>query len=395
MLSSDRGDGQNGKGSLSTAKTLTVPGMRFLCCSIPILVLSLATLSQAEDTPPEVLQAIADLDSDAFLTREKASETLLAAGAAAIKPLEAATGNSELEAAARAMAVLEQLAVEGNGVAVREAAVAAVTRLAATGKAGIASRATTLLEAIAEIRRSEAVDRLTRLGAKFNTKQMLIGPAFLPAAYAVEIGPEWRGEEDDLKLLALLDELRMVTFSGDKVTDAWLTEVAAVPSVQSLKIKKAKVTSAGIEQLKRLKELYVLELYYFGIDDAVLRPLADMRQLSVVRLYGTKVSKEGGAKLAFDLATTKIDIRRGGFLGIGVEPHPLGCMIMRVEEKSVAAKAGLSEGMVLTSISGERPTSFEDLTRMIGRFEPGQEITLQIYSSGDRETLKLKLGEWE
>jgi S1-C subfamily serine protease len=120
-----------------------------------------------------------------------------------------------------------------------------------------------------------------------------------------------------------------------------------------------------------------------------------MRQLSGIKLYGTKVSKEGGAKLAAALPTTKVDVRRGGFLGIGIEPHPLGCVIIRVESKSVAARAGLEPGDVILSISGERPASFEELTKVIARFEPGEDVALQLYRDGERETLKVKLGEWE
>jgi hypothetical protein len=359
------------------------------------LLALLASSLLADDVPPDVKQAIADLSSDVFLTREKASDKLLAAGAAAIAPLEAAAAQGELETTARALAVLEQLTVGAKERAAQDAALAAIQRLASAKAPGVASRAAALVDAIAELRRTQAIARLADLGAKFESQSLLIGPGFLPANQTLEIGPEWRGEDDDLKLMAAITDLQAVSLSGDRVTDAWLEHLSALPALRSLKLKKTKVTAAGIERLKELKELYVLDFLYFPVDDEAIRPLAGMRQLSVIRLYGTKVSKEAAAKLAADLPTTKIDLRRGGFLGIGIEPHPLGCIISRVEGKSVAARAGLEPGDVILSIGGEKPSSFEELTKVIGRFEPGEEVPLQLYRDGERETVKIKLGEWD
>lgn len=362
---------------------------------IAFALLALLSPARAQDVPAEVRQAIDDLSSDVFLTRERASEKLLAAGAAAIAPLEAAATKGELETTSRALTVLEQLVVDAKDPAVQDAALAAITRLAAAKTPGVGPRATALVEGIAELRRKQAIARLVDLGAKLESQSLLLGPGVLSAAQTIEIGSDWRGEVDDLKSLALIGDLKIVSFSGDKVDDAWIEHVVAVQGLQWLKLKKTKVTATGIERLKQLKELYGLDLLYSAIDDNAIRPLADMRQLSLVRLYGTKVSKEAAAKLIADLPTAKIDLRRGGFLGIGIEPHPLGCIISRVEGKSMAAKAGLEPGDVILSIAGEKPGSFEELTKVIGRFEPGQEIELQLYRDGEREKVKITLGEWE
>jgi hypothetical protein len=360
--------------------------------------LLLAVLSSplaADDVSPEIAQAIADLSSDVFLTREKASERLLAAGAAAIEPLEAAAARGELETTARALAILEQLVVDAKLPADQDAALAAVKRLAAAKAPGVAARATALVEAVAELRRTQAIARLTDLGARFES-QTLAGAALLPTtAQYLEIGPDWTGDDGDLKALAMIYDLQAISFSGEQVTDVWLAHLTDVPSLRTLKLKRTKVTAVGIRGLKELKELTALDLFYFPVDDEAIRPLADMRQLSRVRLYGTEVSKAAAAKLTADLPTTTVDVRRGGFLGIGIEPHPLGCIIARVEIKSMAARAGLEPGDIILSIAGERPGTFEELTKVIGRFEPGEEIALQLYRDGERETLKIKLGEWE
>jgi len=362
---------------------------------VAIALLALLSPARADDVPAEVRQAIDDLSSDVFLTREKASEKLLAAGAAAIAPLEAAAAKGELETTSRALTVLEQLVVDAKDSSVQDAALAAIKRLAAAKTAGVGPRATALVEGIAELRRTQAIAHLVDLGAKTQSQSFLLGPGVLSDGQTIEIGPDWRGEVDDLKSLAMIGDLKIVSLNGEKVDDAWIEHVVAVPGVQWVKLKKTKVTATGIERLKQLKELYGLDLLYCSIDDEAIRPLADMRQLSSVKLFGTKVSKEAAAKLTTDLPTAKIDVRRGGFLGIGIEPHPLGCIVSRVEGKSMAAKAGLEPGDVILSIGGEKPGSFEELTKVIGRFEPGQEIELQLYRDGEREKLKIALGEWE
>lgn len=374
--------------------------MLLRCCQLSLIAaaLLLAALSSpglAQDVAADLQAAIDNLASDSFLTREKASDKLLAAGRSAIAPLEAAAAQGELEKTARSLAVLEQLAVDAQDSTVRDEAVAAITRLSTSQLPTVATRAAALATAIVEVRRSQAIDRLEKLGAKFTNQTVVIGAGFLPAAHSLEIGPDWRGTDHDLQALGLIADLRVVSFSGEQVNDVWLKHLTPIKSMQWLKLKKTKVTAAGIEHLKQFKELYAVDFMYFSVDDAAVRPLAEMPQLSLVRLFGTQVSDEGAAKLATDLPTTKIDIRRGGFLGIGIEPHPLGCQISRVEPTSSAARAGLEPGDVILSIAGERPGSFEELTKVIGRFAPAKEIEIELYRRGNREKLKIKLGEWE
>jgi hypothetical protein len=340
---------------------------------------------------PEKLQrSIEELGSDMFLVRERASERLLAAGAAAIPLLESAAGGNELEVATRSLDVLESLAVDSKDPAISGLACAAVMRLAAKE----VGRAPQLLANIREVQKARATARLKELGAKFAEERTLLAPGVI-TEYTLQIGADWRGKDEDLKLLAQLDDLRAVALEGEQVTDLWLQHVAAASTVQSVKLKRVKVTAAGVEQLKALKELYAIDFLYFPIDDAALLPLVDMRQMTLVRLFDTKVSKEAATKLAAELPNARIDVRRGGFLGIGVDRHPLGCIITRVEPRSNAFRAGLEVGDVILAIGGDRPAGFEDLTAIIARHPPGDVVPVQLYRGDGRETLKITLGEWE
>ena len=366
-------------------------------CSADLLLLAcfaglgLPSITTAAEPPVEVKQAIAELASDTFLVREKASDRLFAAGELAIPGLEAAGGQGELETTIRALQVLESLAVAAKTDATRDAALAAVQRLAETR----VGRAEVVLAAITQARRAQAIAHLESLGAIIHDQPIFVGAGFLPAEFSIEIGPGWRGQNEDLKQLTKINDLRVLSLQGEQVDDAWLTHVAAVSTLQSIKLKKVKVTAAGLEQLRALKELFALDLLYFPLDDAAAGPLTQMPQLSSIRLFDTQVTKAAAAKLAADLPNTKIDVRRGGFLGIGVERHPLGCFVTRVEPKSVAALAGVSPGDIILSIAGERPVDFQNLTAIIAKYRPGEEVTLELYRDDEREMLKLKLGEWE
>jgi S1-C subfamily serine protease len=144
-----------------------------------------------------------------------------------------------------------------------------------------------------------------------------------------------------------------------------------------------------------LKELFIVEIYYTPLDDDAVGHFRGMRQLSTLRIFGGEISQESGERLAADLPTTKVDLRRGGFLGIGVQGHPLGCIIINVQPRSAADEAGIEIGDVILSIGGKNVRSFEELTAEIAKYKPGEEIAMELFRGGDREPLKIKLGEWE
>lgn len=360
-----------------------------------LLLAVLASAAAAAEPKGELERAVEQLASDTFLEREKASQLLLDAGGKAIGVLEASLEQAELETMTRVLHLLEVMALESEDSATREAAVACLTRLAGSRRAAISERSSTVLSAVRREQRAAALAQLERLGAKLNERQMLVGPGFVAAGYTLEIGVAWRGTLDDLKLLSRIDDVPVLILVGEKVDNAWLEHVAALASLQSLTLKKTSVTAAGIERLKELKELQVLDVLYSPLEDDALASIKEMPQLSLVRLFGTKVTKEAAAKLAADKPGTKIDLRRGGFCGIGVQAHPLGCIVSNVQARSAAERAGLELGDLLLSFDGKNPKNFEELTEVIAQHKPGDEVAVERYRNGERETLKITLGEWE
>ncbi len=70
-------------------------------------------------------------------------------------------------------------------------------------------------------------------------------------------------------------------------------------------------------------------------------------------------------------------------------------MIRHLQPDSAAERIGLEFGDVILTFAGEKPRNFMELTEIISGYEPGAEVVLEIYRNGEREKLKVNLGEWE
>jgi S1-C subfamily serine protease len=70
-------------------------------------------------------------------------------------------------------------------------------------------------------------------------------------------------------------------------------------------------------------------------------------------------------------------------------------VISSVTPESPAEDAGLEPGDVVTSIDGEEVSNFDNLSATVLKHEPGDEITLTVYRSGEAEPLEIavELGE--
>ena len=173
------------------------------------------------------------LESPAFAVRETASERLANAQAPAVPVLLAVAKEGNLEAAVRAVGILEAIyvsaEVKGDGAAV-DGAEFALDELTRTGRPSVADRADIVLEshydirerrAIAEIERFHGVPKFGRPGETSNAWNQRLNPA----AAAVDrsgdaskekgeltfliIGPKWTGGDEGLKQVARLKRLQL------------------------------------------------------------------------------------------------------------------------------------------------------------------------------------------
>lgn len=81
------------------------------------------------------------------------------------------------------------------------------------------------------------------------------------------------------------------------------------------------------------------------------------------------------------------------FLGVVTEKDEKGAKITEVSPASAAAKAGLKEGDIITSVGGKPVTGPETLVELIRARKPDEEVEIGYLRDKKKKTLKLKLGK--
>lgn len=307
----------------------------------------------AEDTEatPDAAQIegwIEQLAAPQFAQREAATRSLVAAGRPAIEPVVAAIRRGDLEVSSRAVEILrELLAAEDTDVA--KAAEAALEAIAEGADGSVASLAEATLDFHTLGLAEAARERLAMLGAT-------ITEGFLPSGQRglqVLLNASWTGTTEDLRLLARLRGVAQVGVHGVRLDEAGLAVLGRL---------------RGVEQLQ---------------------------------LYGTGASDAAVAALQQKLPGTKVDVRKGGKLGVAGMPAMGPCTITHVQDGSAAARAGLQIGDVVQRIDGTPVANFDALTELVGRRGPGDKIEMEVDRGGqpgiEPQQLKLtvELGGWD
>ncbi|MFO0868378.1 MAG: PDZ domain-containing protein [Pirellulales bacterium] len=336
-----------------------------------------ATAPRTAPTPAELDAWVAELNSDVFVNRESATQRLIGAGRAGIERVEAAVTKGPLEVVIRGVHVLREVALSEEGEA-QEAAQAALERIASAQLTAAARRAEVTMASLSETRQARAVDELQRLGARVGISHMQLGFQIVEQASVLEIGTEWQGKTTDLSRLRWLSGIQEVRFTGPQVTNDWLSYLRNMPQVTRLTLSRTEVTSAGLSVLRDLGKLQIVWIKYSPVDDAVVPHLLALKHIAQLKLYGTKVSREAARRLSDELVNAKVDHRRGGFLGVNCQAHPLGCEVVLVQPGTAAAGAGLEAGDVIIKYGPHRVETFETLTTFIAENQPGDKVDLLV-----------------
>jgi hypothetical protein len=352
-----------------------------------------ATAADSQLDHQDILNMVRDLDSDRFLSRELATERLITAGAGSIEAIVQALATNNLEVTTRGVYILQELAMQADLVT-SEAARLALEKVAAPRVTSAARRAGEALARLDIVRHERALEDLKRLGAVVGERQSSLGFQIVEQL-SIEIGEQWRGKPLDLMRLRWLHTVDDLIISHPEFDDEALAQVARMPDLPSLTIRRAKITDRGIDSLRQLKNLRTLSVLYCPIGDAAVESLGAMGGLAALRLYGTGVTPEGKDQLVQSLRGTRVDVRRGAFLGIGCDPTQPGCVIYTVRPNTAAEKAGLQIGDLIEKYEGQPVQNFEELTAAIARNGPGEVVSLEVVRGDETLTKQLKLGDWE
>ncbi len=110
---------------------------------------------------------------------------------------------------------------------------------------------------------------------------------------------------DGLAPLATLPQLRLLSISGDRITDGALRHVQAISTLEVL-VLNGNFTDEAIEAISPLQQLQQLDLTQSHITDAGLTHVAKLVNLQTLILNSTSVSNQGLASIAQLKRLTKL-----------------------------------------------------------------------------------------
>jgi hypothetical protein len=326
-----------------------------VCLAATFAVLAIDAPSNGASTAPGetagqvVKDAARDLESTVFAERESAMKRLSEARGAAVPALTQTAKDGNLEAAVRAIAVLESIFVSADrndDVASLEAAEFALDELSRTARPAIADRADVSLQSHVPMRERRAMAAIERLNGRLK---------FLAPMSDL---PRWNLQRNTLP------------FPGDQPPDPVRGELSIV-----IIGPKWKGGDEGLKHVARLK-----------------------RFQSLYRIEGRQVTEAGIAGLQSRLPGTSIDLRGAAKLGIGPMGYfegEKGCAIDQVEEGEAAANAGLRTHDVIVKFGNKDIENFNSLVNLLRGYKPGDTTEAGVIRNGKRIAVRVTLTGWD
>ncbi len=295
------------------------------------------------DTPesatsdPSIAELVAQLDADHFAVRESATERLLAIGSAAAPALAVASQGESLEAADRAVWLLDKLAEDENRVVQR---VALQALLAADRFPNVQDQAKSRLDDLCE---AVCREEFERLGGSLIVKHPFDPMVGIVTLAEIELGPEWKGGGDAFAKLADLRDLHTIEITGERFVDKSLEHMINIKSLRQIRVTGSSVSPAIVTKLKAANP----DLYMMIENDSML----------------------------------------------GVHYMPTGeFTISSVIEDSPASQAGLQPGDVIAKFDGKPIDSFDVLTAHVSQHRPGTEVKIEVRRGEELLAKQIRLG---
>jgi hypothetical protein len=287
----------------------------------------------------QIARWIGELDSNRYLVRERATQQLLATGAAALDPLLTAANGDRPEPADRAVWVLKNLGDSED----RQLALSALDRLVQ-----VQGRPATVAEAKqaqSRLREQVCQEQLARLGGRLSIVDYVLPDVGPIQVVRVELGDDWRGNADDLKSLLGLDQHHYFRLVGPAVDDQVIKLFETKEGLRLLQIFTSRVTTAAADSLKAHQPKAV------------------------------------------------VYIRNRALLGIQGDSQANGVRVIQADDKYGAAQAGIVVGDIVTRIDGKPIPDFDRLTAVIAQHQPGDEVAVTILRGAETLTKRVTLSD--
>lgn len=343
-------------------------------------------------TPDQIRQLVAALGSDSFSERQAATRRLVRGGSAVIGPLQDAIGLGEPETQMRAVTVIGRLAVSAD----RECQKLAQNILAELSQSEdriVRQLALQTVSQLGEAMQDRAIDHLRERGADIAVEEYFDGVR-QSRGFEIVIGPEFRGTTEDFGMLSWLEGQTKLTLIGEQINDQVIGHVATMPSLYWLTIKRGVITNQSIVSLSPVKPIRYLHLYYVAIDDKCMDAMVDMKGLTQLRLFGTRISREKGEWAQQAMTTTDVDFRNGAFLGIYFNDTDGPCIVNNVVKDSAADRAGFQAGDQVIWFAKKKIKTGQQFLRSVADYFPGDKVKAGVMRNEKEIELELELGRF-
>jgi len=331
-------------------------------------------------------QLIRQLDSNHYVQRRLATESLIDAGPPAIAPLLDAIPKSNREVATRGVHVLRALAMADQSTS-DSPAVTALEQLAARRGTSAGRLAAAALKVLSQQREQRAIARLQELGAQISTRVMTFGFE-RRVSRTVELGEAFEGTVDDVLLLKWLTDVPELRLVGKRVNDSWIPPVTRMSGLVRIVISHANVSDRALQEFSSLNQLRVVDLLYTPFTDVCLNHLQHVKNLQALRLYGTQITDRGVKGLKAKLTTCTIDLKQGAFMGVHCLPMTWPCEVSQVNPATGAARAGIKATDTIIEYDGRTITRFEELKEGIAANRAGQTVRVKL---GKGKTFRVQI----
>jgi len=287
----------------------------------------------------QVEALILELDSNQYLTRERATQSLFQAGAAALDPLLAAANGDRPEPADRSVWILRKLADTDDHVV----ALAALDRLVQ-----LKNRPAVVQEAAlarAHFYETACREKLAKLGAELTVIETVLPEHGLIRLVQINIS-DWTGTNEDLKCLADLSDHRFFRIDGA------------------------------------------------AADNDTAKIFENMENLALIQLVNTRVTLSAVDAIKERRPKAVVYVKNRALLGIVGATNPRGVLVSDPRAGLGAANAGIVAGDIITHIDGEAVKDFDRLTARVAQFEPGKVIDVTLFRGEEKLTKKVTLSDW-
>ncbi len=334
-------------------------------------------------------------DSQRYSERLLAKQQILAMGEEAIPAIVQYLPQASLEAANSLIYILTEMKPEGIN-ATSKSALSALQELSKDRWTLAGSLAHRSLQSLADRLREEAIQSLREVNASLQFESIQIVGYPNPELH-VRIDDQFLGKAADLDRLQYLTDIEFASLSGDKITASVLKQIAKMPHLKFLQLKKVRLDEDRLRALELFRPLDTLEVVYCKIDPDVVARFAGMNGLSQLALFGTGIPSIAVEQLRTLTPQMEIVYHGGGFLGIRSRDDNNGVTVVEAVPYGAADRAGIVPGDRLTHVNQVPLSKFEDLRAELSKFAPGETVKVTVerpsLPSQPKIELEIVLGE--